>query len=125
MTKNILELTRQRSHGLRPPLMYAVIETGSKQYRVAVGDQLSIEKLESNPGDKVTFPVVLIEEGGEVEIGNPHIVGAQVHGEIVQQTKLKKVLAYTYRKRKGSERKVGHRQPVSIVKITDIKGLKG
>ncbi len=101
--------------------MHAVIETGSKQYRVQVGDQISVEKLESETGSKVTFPVLLIENGENIQLGKPHVSGAQVTGEIVDQDKGPKLIAYTYRRRKGSERKVGHRQPLTIVKITDIK----
>lgn len=102
--------------------MHAVIETGGKQYRVKVGDEIEIEKLESNTGDKVNFPVLLIEDGETIKLGKPVLEGAAVAGEIVDQTKGPKLIAYTYRKRKSSERKVGHRQPLTLVKITDIKG---
>jgi len=102
--------------------MHAVIETGGKQYRVTVGDQIEIEKLENKEGDKVTFPVLLIEDGETIKLGRPHLDGVQVTGEVLDQTKGPKLIAYTYRKRKSSERKVGHRQPLTIVKITDIKG---
>ncbi len=101
--------------------MHAVIETGSKQYRVKVGDEITIEKLESEKGAKITFPVLLIENGESIVLGKPHVSGAQVTGEILDQDKGPKLIAYTYRRRKGSERKVGHRQPITIVKITDIK----
>lgn len=103
-------------------MAYAVIETGGKQYRVQVGDQIEIEKLEVKPGDKVNFPVLLIEEGETIKLGKPKLDGAQVTAEIVEETKGPKLISYTYRKRKSSERKVGHRQPLTIVKITDIKG---
>jgi large subunit ribosomal protein L21 len=102
--------------------MHAVIETGGKQYRVKVGDQIQVEKLESKEGDKVNFPVLLIEEGEAIKLGKPKLEGAQVTGEVVDQMKGPKLIAYTYRKRKSSERKVGHRQPLTIVRITDIKG---
>lgn len=102
--------------------MHAVIETGGKQYRVAIGDEIEIEKLESNAGDKVNFPVLLIEDGEAVKLGKPRLEGAQVSGEVVKQAKGPKLIAYTFRKRKSSERKVGHRQPLTIVKITDIRG---
>ncbi len=102
--------------------MHAVIETGGKQYRVTVGDEIEIEKLESNAGDKVNFPVLLIEDGETIKLGKPHLDGAAVAGEIVDQIKGPKLIAYTYRKRKSSERKVGHRQPLTLVKITDIRG---
>ena len=102
--------------------MHAIIETGSKQYRVKVGDQIEIEKLESQGGDQVKFPVLLIEADEEVKIGRPKLSGAEVVGQILEQKRDKKVISYTYRRRKGSERKVGHRQPLTVVKITDIKG---
>ena len=102
--------------------MYAVIQTGGKQYRVQVGDQIEIEKLESQAGEKVLFPVLLIEDGEAVKLGKPQIDGAQVTGEVLDQIKGPKLISYIYRKRKSSERKVGHRQPLTVVKITDIKG---
>ena len=102
--------------------MHAVIETGGKQYRVAVGDQIEIEKVENKEGDKVSFPVLLIENGETIKLGRPSVDGAQVTGEVLDQTKGPKLIAYTYRKRKSSERKMGHRQPLTIVKILDIKG---
>ncbi len=102
--------------------MHAIIETGGKQYRVTIGDQIEIEKLESKPGEKVNFPVLMIEDGETVKLGRPCLDGAQVTGEILDQTRGPKLIAYTYRRRKSSERKVGHRQPLTIVKITDIKG---
>ncbi len=102
--------------------MHAIIETGSKQYRVTLGDTIFIEKLASAEGEKVTFPVLLLEGDAEVKVGRPVVDGAVVTGEIIDQKKDKKILAYVYRKRKGSERKIGHRQPLTVVKITDIKG---
>lgn len=102
--------------------MHAVIETGGKQYRVKVGDEIQVEKLESNAGDKINFPVLLIEEGESIKLGKPKLDGAQVTGEVVDQTKGPKLISYTYRRRKSSERKVGHRQPLTIIKITDIRG---
>ena len=102
--------------------MNAIIQTGGKQYRVAIGDKIEVEKLESNPGEKVKFPVLLIENGENLKIGRPTLEGAEVLGEVVSHEKGPKLISYTYRRRKGSERKVGHRQPLTLVKITDIKG---
>lgn len=102
--------------------MHAVIETGGKQYRVTVGDRIEIEKVETKEGEQITFPVLLIEDGETIKLGRPKIDGAQVLGKVLDQTKGPKLIAYTFRKRKSSERKVGHRQPLTIVKITDIKG---
>lgn len=102
--------------------MHAIIQTGGKQYRVAVGDQIEIEKLGSNAGEQVNFPVLLIEEGENIKLGKPTLDGAAVTAEIVKQTKDKKVIAYNYKRRKGYDRKIGHRQPLTLIKITDIKG---
>lgn len=102
--------------------MYAVIQTGGKQYRVTVGDQIEIEKLESVEGGKVTFSPLLIEDGETIKLGRPNVDGAVVTGEVLDQKQGPKVFYYTFRKRKSSERKVGHRQPLTVVKITDIRG---
>lgn len=102
--------------------MHAIIQTGGKQYRVTVGDRIEVEKLEFEAGSKVKFQVLLIEEGKDLKIGRPTLQGAEVVGEILAQEKGPKVIFYHFRRRKGSERKVGHRQPLTIVKITDITG---
>ena len=102
--------------------MHAVIQTGGKQYRVTVGDQIEIEKLDPVQGEKVTFSALLIEDGETIKLGRPNVDGAQVIGEISDHKLGPKLFFYTYRKRKSSERKVGHRQPLTVVKITDIKG---
>ena len=101
--------------------MNTIIEAGGKQYRVAVGDTIEIEKLESAVGSKVKFPVLLIENGPTVNVGHPLLEGAEVSGEVVLHKKGPKLISYTYRRRKGSERKIGHRQPLTVVRITDIK----
>lgn len=101
--------------------MHAIIQTGGKQYRVTVGDRVHVEKLPSTVGEKVFFSVLLIEDGENLKIGRPTLEGAQVTGEVLAQEKGEKLIAYTYRRRKGSERKVGHRQPLTVVKIVDIK----
>ncbi len=102
--------------------MHAIIETGGKQYRVAVGDQIEIEKLVKNDGETVEFPVLLIEEGENIKLGRPVIEGATVQAEVLTQKKGPKLIAYNFRKRKGSERKVGHRQPLTLVQIKNIRG---
>ena len=104
------------------PLMRAVIETGGKQYRVGVGDQIEVEKLTTEVGSKITFPLLLVENGEDVKVGRPLLDGMEVIGEVLAQKKAPKVISYTYRRRKGSERKVGHRQPLTLIKITEIKG---
>ena len=102
--------------------MHAVIETGGKQYRVAVGDTLKVERLVSPEGQKgVEFPVLLIEKDQEVQFGTPHLKGAKVLAEVVEEKKAKKILAYKYKRRKGYDKQFGHRQILTTVKITEIK----
>lgn len=101
--------------------MFAVIKTGGKQYKVAKGDIIDIEKLELNDGDKVEFPeVLLIEDGDKVEVGTPFLEKAKVSGTLVKQTKGDKVIAFKKKRRKAYSRKVGHRQSISVVKIEEI-----
>ena len=102
--------------------MRAIIEAGGKQYRVAVGDQIQIEKIDDEAGKTVQFPVLLIEDGANSKIGRPVLTESQVTGEVVSHIRGPKLISYTYRKRKASERKIGHRQPLALIKITDIKG---
>lgn len=102
--------------------MFAVIKTGGKQYRVEEGDVLSVERLAGEAGDKVTFDDVLMTgEGESVKVGAPTVKGASVSAEIVDQYRTRKVLIFRKRRRKNSERKNGHRQQQSLVKITGIK----
>jgi large subunit ribosomal protein L21 len=101
--------------------MYAVIKTGGKQYRVAKDDTITIEKLEAAAGDTVAFPEVLMLGGnGAVEIGRPTVKGATVAGEVVRQARGDKVIIFKKRRRKNYRRKKGHRQDVTVVRITDI-----
>ena len=103
-------------------MSYAVLKTGGKQYRVAKGDTLSIEKLEGEVGSKVTFSeVLLVGEGAGIKTGGD-VKGATVDGEIVDQFKGPKLLAYRYKRRKGYHRTVGHRQRLTKVKVTGING---
>lgn len=100
--------------------MYAVIKTGGKQYRVAEGDRLRVEKLPGEAGAKVTFEEVLMIGGEKVAIGTPTVKGAKVSAEIVQQGRDKKVIVFKFRRRKNYRRKRGHRQPFTELKITGI-----
>ena len=103
--------------------MYAVIETGGKQYRVQEGDVLTIEKLNVEAGDKVTFDKVLVlaEEGG-LKVGAPYVEGAAVTGEVVENGKGKKVIIFKYKAKKDYRKKQGHRQPYTMVKIESLGG---
>ena len=100
---------------------YAVIKTGGKQYRVSENDVITIETVEGDAGAKVEFRDVLLI-GGEAgtKVGTPIVKGATVTGEVVKQTRGPKVIAFKKRRRKNSRRKRGHRQDLTMVKITGI-----
>lgn len=101
--------------------MYAVIETGGKQYRVQEGDVITIEKLNSEAGNKVEFDnVLVIGEGAEIRIGAPYVEGVKVFGEVVENGKAKKVIIFKYKSKKDYRKKQGHRQPYTMVEITGI-----
>lgn len=102
--------------------MYAVITTGGKQYRVAEGDVVFIEKLDAEVDATVEFDQVLAvgKEDGVV-VGAPTVSGASVTGKVLKNGKSKKITIFTYRSKKGSARKMGHRQPYTKVEIQSIK----
>ncbi len=104
--------------------MYAVIKTGGKQYRVAKDDVLSIERLDANPGDAVSFDQVLMLGGdtGAPTIGKPLVAGAKVMAEVLELNRGPKLIAFKKRRRKNSRRKIGHRQDLTKVRITGITG---
>lgn len=101
--------------------MYAVIKTGGKQYRVAQNDLITIERLEGEAGASIEFSdVLMVGEGDDVQVGTPFVSGAKVTGELVDQARGPKVIAFKKRRRKNSRRKKGHRQHISLVRITAI-----
>lgn len=100
--------------------MYAVIRTGGKQYRVAQGDRLKVEKLGGDVGGKVAFEVLLVGGEGDVKVGKPTVSGAAVEGEILGQGRHKKVVHFR-KKKEGWTKKRGHRQPYTEVLITTVK----
>jgi large subunit ribosomal protein L21 len=103
--------------------MYAVIKTGGKQYRVAQGDRLRVEKLPGNVGDTVTLgEVLLVGEGEGVKIGQPVVSGAKVQARITAQDRGPKITIFKFRRRKNYRRKTGHRQPFTALEITGITG---
>ena len=103
--------------------MYAIIETGGKQYRVEAGDIIDVELLGTAVGEKVQFKHVLfLHTGNSAKIGAPHIANSVVHGEFLDEVKGPKVIAFKYKRRKPFRRKVGHRQRYARVKITEIIG---
>jgi large subunit ribosomal protein L21 len=103
--------------------MYAIIETGGKQYRVEKGDVIDVELTDPDSDGLIEFKHVLfIDNGSAIKIGNPHIAQGAVKGELVQEIRGQKVIAFKYKRRKGIRKKIGHRQRYSRVKITDILG---
>ena len=104
--------------------MYAIIETGGKQYKVEKGDVIDVELIEGNQGEKVEFKKVLFvgNSTGMAKIGNPLLSAFTVQGEYLQEVKAPKVFAFKYKKRKPFRRKVGHRQRYARIKITEILG---
>ena len=101
--------------------MFAVIKTGGKQYKVAAEDTITVMTVTGEPGEKVTFDnVMMLVDGEAATVGAPFVAGASVAGEIVEQARGPKVIAFKKRRRKNSKRKRGHRQDLTIVRITGI-----
>jgi large subunit ribosomal protein L21 len=101
--------------------MYAVIQTGGKQYRVTPGELVKVEKLSGNKGDQVTFEKVLLTSDGEtVNIGNPYLQDVKVQGRIARQGRDRKILVFKYKRRKDYRKKIGHRQSFTLVKVDEI-----
>ena len=102
--------------------MFAVIKTGGKQYKVAAQDEITVMSLEGEAGAQITFSDVLALFDGDVsELGAPTVAGASVVGEIVEQARGPKVIAFKKRRRKNSKRKHGHKQSLTVVKIVEIR----
>jgi len=100
--------------------MYAIIETGGKQYRVTEGDEIFIEKLDQYDGAQITFDKVLVVEGDKLITGTPFVSGAVVAATVIKSGKSKKITIFTYKSKKNERRKMGHRQPYTKVKIDSI-----
>ena len=101
--------------------MYAVIETGGKQYRVEEGDVLFIEKIDAEAGDTVEFDKVLVvSNDGSLNIGKPFVENAKVEASVIEQGKSPKIVVYKYKSKKNYRNKQGHRQPYTRVKIEKI-----
>lgn len=105
--------------------MYAIIETGGKQYRVQNGDQIAVEKLNIEDGQQVVFDKVLAAgEGADVKVGTPYLDGVTVEGKVIESGKGKKVIIFKYKAKKDYRKKQGHRQPYTLVEITAVAGEK-
>jgi len=102
--------------------MYAIIETGSKQYKVTKGDIIEVERLPVAPSKTVRFDTVLLyADGKTVEVGSPYVKGARVLCDVLSQMRGEKLIAFKYRRRKGSKKKIGHRQELTQLKVADIE----
>ena len=104
--------------------MYAVIQTGGKQYRVEPGKTIAVEKLAGDAGAQVVFDQVLLVSSGDganVTVGKPLVAGAKVTGQIVEQTRGDKLVVFKFRRRKNYVRRNGHRQDMTVVKVAEIK----
>ncbi|HHV27500.1 50S ribosomal protein L21 [Anaerosalibacter bizertensis] len=103
--------------------MYAVIETGGKQYRVQEGDTIFVEKLDADNGEQVSFDKVLfVSKDDDLVVGKPYVEGAKVEGKVLEQGKGKKVIVFKYKAKKNYRKKQGHRQPYTKVKVEKILG---
>lgn len=103
--------------------MYAVIETGGKQYRVQEGDVVFVEKLDVPEGEVINFDnVLLLSNEGNLNAGKPYVEGAKVEGTVLEQGKSKKIIVFKYKAKKNERNKKGHRQPFTKVKIDKIIG---
>lgn len=103
--------------------MYAVIETGGKQYKVEQGDVLFVEKLEASAGDTINIDkVLLVSNEGELSTGKPYVDGAKVEATVLEQGKAKKIIVFKIKAKKNYRKKQGHRQPYTKLKIENIVG---
>ena len=101
--------------------MFAVLKTGGKEYRVAKGDIIRVEKLKGEVGDQITLKdVLMVSEEGQVHLGTPQLTNAAVTGEIVREVKGKKILTYKMKRRKNYRRTKGHRQTYTYLKVNEI-----
>ena len=103
--------------------MYAVIQTGGKQYRVANGDVITVEKLGGDAGSTLAIePVLMVNDGKATQIGAPVIEGASVTAEVVEQTRGDKIVVFKKKRRQGYRRTMGHRQELTVLRVLDVTG---
>lgn len=101
--------------------MYAIVETGGKQYKVQENELINVEKLDANVGEKVNLAVLMLVDGNKVTNGNPYVKNAEVVAEVVEHGKSDKVLVFKYKAKKNERKKQGHRQPYTTLKIVSVK----
>ena len=101
--------------------MFAVVQSGGKQYKVNVGDTIQVEKLDNAVGDKVKLDVLLVSDNGSVVAGNPVVQGAVCEAEVIAHGKGDKIVVFKYKPKKNERKKQGHRQPFTQLKILSIK----
>ena len=102
--------------------MYAIIKTGGQQFRVTKGDKLSVQKIDSDAGKSVKLDeVLMINDGKKAKIGTPFVSGATVTAKVVEQTRAEKVVIFKKKRRQNYRRTKGHKQPLTVIEITDIK----
>ncbi len=101
--------------------MFAIIETGGKQYNVTEGDIIKVEKLSNAVGDKIKFEVLLVSDGKKLVAGTPTVKGAEVTAEVLSHGKGDKIVVFKYKPKKNERKKQGHRQPWTEIKIESIK----
>lgn len=105
--------------------MYAILETGGKQYKVRPGDTLQVEKLPAEPGDTLEIGrVLMVADDDEVKIGSPLVEGVKVLAEVVDQRRGPKIIVFKYKAKSRYRRKTGHRQSLTTLRITEIQGAK-
>lgn len=100
---------------------YAVVKTGGKQYKVAVGDIVKVEKIESEPGSSVSLPVALVVNGAQVTTSADDLAKVAVTGEILEHTKGPKIRIHKFKNKTGYHKRQGHRQQLTVLKVTGIK----
>ena len=101
--------------------MYAIVKTGGKQYKVAEGDLVNVEKIEGEPGSSVALTPVLLVDGADIKSKSDELANVKVDAEIVEHARGKKIDIMKYKNKTGYKRRLGHRQPVTVLKVTGIK----
>jgi len=100
--------------------MYAIVETGGKQYKVESGDQILVEKLDAEPGASVELDVLLVSDGKAVQVGQPKVDGVTAKAKVIEHGKGDKVVVFHYKPKKNYRKKQGHRQPYTKIEIVSI-----